>query len=80
SAGSNDEQKEVLPEVSRREDKKKIVASESIAKQLVAVGLPENPPVELPDLLAEATEIRQEMAELQQPYSVLNSKEKKAPT
>ncbi len=55
------------------------VVSGSLSAELTAAGLPAQPPRELPALLEEATDIRQEMAELQQPYSILNQKEKKIP-
>lgn len=51
----------------------------SLSEQLAAVGLPQNPPRELPQLLTEAAEIRQELATLQQPFSNLNNREKKIP-
>lgn len=47
--------------------------------QLAAAGLPQKPPRELPQLLAEAAEIRQELAALQQPFATLNSREQKIP-
>lgn len=50
-----------------------------LSEQLAAVGLPRNPPRELPRLLPEAAEIRQEFAALQQPFSALNNREKKIP-
>ena len=50
-----------------------------LREQLAAAGLPENPPVNLQELLAEAAEIRQEMSTLQQPYAALGSREKKIP-
>ncbi|MEN8686420.1 MAG: AAA family ATPase [Desulfuromonadales bacterium] len=50
-----------------------------LREQLAAAGLPENPPVNLQELLAEAAEIRQEMSALQQPYAALGSREKKIP-
>jgi DNA repair exonuclease SbcCD ATPase subunit len=49
----------------------------SLSDQLAAVGLPRNLPRELPELLSEAANIRQELAALQQPFSALNSREKK---
>lgn len=49
------------------------------AGQFSALGLPENPPRDLPELLSEAAGIRQEMAALQQPFAALNSREKKIP-
>lgn len=52
----------------------------ALSEQLVAVGLPQNPPPELPELLAEAAQIRQELAAFQKPFSALNSREKKIPT
>ena len=48
----------------------------TLADQLVAAGLPQNPPRELPELLSEAADIRQELATLQQPYAALGSREK----
>jgi len=65
---------------SKKTENIKEAEPKDIASQLAAVGLPTNLPKELPDVLAEATEIRQEMAELQQPYSLLNSREKRIPT
>ncbi len=50
-----------------------------LARQLAAAGLPQNPPRELPGLLTEASEVRQEFAELQHPFSVLNDREKRIP-
>lgn len=50
-----------------------------LAGQLAAVGLPRNPPRELPGLLKEAAEVRQEFAELQKPFSELNNRDKKIP-
>lgn len=55
------------------------VVEGSLAEQIAAVGLPRNPPRELPELLAEAGEIRQKLAALQQPFSALNNREKKIP-
>ncbi len=55
------------------------VKNDHICMQLAAAGLPENPPRNLPELLAEAAEIRQEMSTLQQPYAVLGNREKKIP-
>jgi len=52
---------------------------DDICKQLAAAGLPEDPPRDLVELLAEATEIRQEMSALQQPYAALGNREKKIP-
>lgn len=54
-------------------------AHNALSEKLAAVGLPATPPRDLPDLLAEASDIRQELAALQQPYSILNSREKKTP-
>ena len=51
----------------------------ALAEQLAAAGLPQNPPRELPELLSEAAKVRQEFAELQQPFSALGSREKKIP-
>jgi len=53
---------------------------DDICKQLVAAGLPEDPPSNLVELLAEAAEIRQEMSSLQQPYAALGKREKQIPT
>ena len=50
-----------------------------LTEQFLAIGLPQNPPRELPELLAEAADVRQEFAELQQPFSLLNNREKKLP-
>ncbi len=50
-----------------------------LAGQLVAVGLPANPPKELPEILTEAAAIRQELAELQRPFSELNAREGRIP-
>ena len=47
--------------------------------QLAAAGLPEKPPRNLPELLSEASEIRQAMSTLQQPYAALGNREKKIP-
>ncbi len=54
-------------------------AKEALAEKLTAVGLPPSPPRQLPELLAEASEIRQVLAALQQPFSILHSREKKIP-
>lgn len=51
----------------------------ALAEKLTAVGLPSSPPRQLPELLAEASDIRQELAALQQPFSILHSREKKIP-
>ena len=51
----------------------------SMAEKLAAAGLPQNPPRELPALLAEAADIRQELAGLQQPYAALGSRETHIP-
>lgn len=51
----------------------------SLAEQLAAAGLPANPPRELPELLTEAANIRQELASLQQPYALLGNREKHLP-
>lgn len=58
---------------------KEQVSKGSFADQLAAVGLPPNPSRELPELLAEAAQVRQQFAELQQPFSTLNNREKKVP-
>jgi uncharacterized protein YhaN len=50
-----------------------------LSDQLMAVGLPSSPPRELPEILSEASAIRQELAALQQPLSLLNSREQKIP-
>jgi hypothetical protein len=60
-------------------DKKSLVSDVALSAQLAAVGLPKNPPRELPELLADAAKIRQELAALQPPFSALNSREKKIP-
>ena len=52
---------------------------DDICKQLTVAGLPEEPPRNLVELLAEAAEIRQEMSTLQQPYAALGTREKKIP-
>jgi uncharacterized protein YhaN len=56
---------------------KEQVSTAGFSDQLAAVGLPPNPPRELPDLLSEAAQVRQLFAELQQPFSALNNREKK---
>ncbi|MDH3997616.1 MAG: AAA family ATPase [Desulfuromonadales bacterium] len=50
-------------------------ATDDLQTQFVALGLPKNPPPQLPELLAEAAEIRQELAVLQQPLSILSQRE-----
>ncbi len=50
-----------------------------LAERLAAAGLPRNPPRELPELLSEAADIRQELATLQQPFAALASREKHVP-
>lgn len=50
-----------------------------LAAHLVAAGLPPNPPRALPEILAEAATIRQELAEMQRPFSELNSREGRVP-
>jgi hypothetical protein len=65
---------EKIPEALEEQGEK-----ETLSEQLVAVGLPKNPPRELPELLSEAAKVRREFAELQQPFSALNSREKKLP-
>ena len=60
-------------------DKKTRANDVSLSAQLVAAGLPKNPPRELPELLADAAQIRQELAALQQPFSTLNNREKTIP-
>jgi hypothetical protein len=54
-------------------------AAASLSGQLEAAGLPKDPPCELPEILSEAAEIRQELAALQQPFSALNNREKQVP-
>ncbi len=51
----------------------------TLSAQLAAVGLPQNPPRELLELLSEAAKTRQEFAELQQPFAALNNREQKIP-
>ena len=51
-----------------------------LREQLAAAGLPEDPPANLPELLDEAAEIRQELSALQQPYAALSNREKKIPS
>jgi hypothetical protein len=58
---------------------KKPAKGAAFSDQLAAVGLPRNPPRELPELLSEASEVRQEFALMQQPFAVLGSREKKIP-
>ena len=47
---------------------------------LVAAGLPADPPRALPEILSQAAAIRQELAELQRPYSDLKGREGRIPT
>ncbi|MGK2905456.1 MAG: ATP-binding protein [Desulfuromonadales bacterium] len=54
-------------------------AKGDLAEQLGAAGLPQTLPRELPELLSDAAQVRQEFAELQQPFSALSSREKKIP-
>ena len=61
------------------ENHAKPVTHSSLSEQLVTVGLPPRPPIELPELLKEAADVRQEFAELQQPFSALGSREKQVP-
>jgi DNA repair exonuclease SbcCD ATPase subunit len=65
--------------ISQPNDKKSPPNDVALSEQLVAAGLPQNPPRELPELLAEAAQIRQELATFQQPFSALNTREKKIP-
>jgi uncharacterized protein YhaN len=51
----------------------------TLAEKLTALGLPSSLPPQLPELLNEAAEIRQELAALQQPFSILHGREKKIP-
>lgn len=73
-----DEPVKVVEDAPAKENK--LTASSSRSEKLVAVGLPKNPPRQLPEILSEAAEIRQELAALQQPSSILSSREKKVPT
>ena len=51
----------------------------TLAEKLTAVGLPPSLPPQLPEVLSTAAEIRQELAALQQPFSILHGREKKIP-
>jgi DNA repair exonuclease SbcCD ATPase subunit len=51
----------------------------TLAEKLTAAGLPLSLPPQLPEVLSAAAEIRQELAALQQPFSILHSREKKIP-
>ncbi len=53
---------------------------EGLQQEFKAAGLPENPPPELPEVLEDAAEVRQQLAELQQPYAILSNREKKVPS
>ncbi len=71
---------EVLPEGNKTSAKDDALSDDiALSEKLVAAGLPQNPPRELPELLADAAKIRQELATFQQPLSALNSREKKIP-
>jgi DNA repair exonuclease SbcCD ATPase subunit len=73
-------EKPVSKTVERKQETRNRSGSKpDLASQLAAAGLPHNPPRELPGLLTEAAEVRQEFAELQHPFSVLNDREKKIP-
>ncbi|MCK4535603.1 MAG: AAA family ATPase [Desulfuromonadales bacterium] len=57
-------------------------SADELSTRLVAEGLPEHPPENLPELLEEASRIRQELAEFQKPHAALAKSEgelKKAP-
>jgi energy-coupling factor transporter ATP-binding protein EcfA2 len=51
----------------------------TLAEKLKAAGLPPSLPPQLPEVLSEAAEIRQGLASLQQPFSILHGREKKIP-
>ncbi len=51
----------------------------SLVERLAAAGLPKNPPRQLPELLSEAADIRQELTTLQQPFAALSNREKHVP-
>ena len=51
----------------------------TLAEKLTAAGLPPYLPPQLPEVLSAAAEIRQELAALQQPFSILHGREKKIP-
>ena len=51
----------------------------TLAEKLTAAGLPPSLPPQLPEVLSAAAEIRQELAALQQPFSILHGREKKIP-
>ena len=51
----------------------------ALAEKLTAAGLPPSLPPQLPEVLSAAAEIRQELAALQQPFSILHGREKKIP-
>ncbi len=53
--------------------------NKTLADRLTAAGLPPSLPPQLPELLSNAAEIRQELAALQQPFSILLGREKKIP-
>jgi len=65
--------------VGEKEPQPAVEKDDHICTQLAAAGLPENPPRNLPELLTEAAEIRQEMSLLQQPYAAIGNREKKIP-
>ena len=50
-----------------------------LAEKLAAAGLPSSLSPQLPEVLSAAAEIRQELAALQQPFSILHGREKKIP-
>ena len=51
----------------------------TLAEKLTAAGLPPSLTPQLPEVLSAAAEIRQELAALQQPFSILHGREKKIP-
>ena len=51
----------------------------TLSEKLTAAGLPPSLPPQLPEVLSTAAEIRQELAALQQPFSILHGREKKIP-
>ncbi|TNF49141.1 MAG: hypothetical protein EP304_04980, partial [Deltaproteobacteria bacterium] len=53
--------------------------SKTLAEKMAAAGLPPSLPSQLPEVLSAAAEIRQELAALQQPFSILHGREKKIP-
>ena len=74
-------QEPVVPtvDINKAETREAVEPKGNLSEQLVAVGLPRNPPRELLELLTEAADVRQEFAELQQPFSALTNREKKIP-